>query len=219
MPFRTISINAFAVGLCSLIPLPFVDEWVRKHMMKGAYLAVSDQLNVNLEANELEILARSNDNLVLGCLHGVFLWPIKKLFKTVFFFLLIKDCADWAAEAAIRGAMVRKAIGRGVLPGKHAEVRGAMDRVWKEFGQSPFSRFLLRKPDRLVPWGQPRKWFHRLVARLVRHGSGAAVLEAFENELALIESGRPLALPDHQAAPDPALTPAGMPQAVEVSKT
>ncbi len=190
MPFRTISINALAVGLCSLIPLPFVDEWVRKHMMKGGYLAIGDQLGVTLEPTALETLARSHQSMVWGCVNGVVIWPVKKLFKTIFFVLLIKDAGDWAAEAALRGAMLRKAIGRGLLPTQPEAVREAMELAWKEKGRSPLRPLLMRKPDAPLNWKTSNRWPHRLVARLAQHAGGVEVLEAFHERMGDIERGK-----------------------------
>lgn len=196
MPYPTISQNALLVGLCPLIPIPVVDELLRKVMMKGAYLSIGEQLGRPLDPETVEVLAEFRGNWVLGCLGAVVWWPIKKLLKTVFYVFTVKECLDWVAEAAVRGAMVRDAIARGMLPEKVEGVRRAMDLAWEAHGGSPVTRFLLRRDSPELEWGEGTA-LTPAVGGLARRGAAALVMKRFHEILDLVEAGTatPPALP------------------------
>jgi len=181
MPFKTISQHAIAVGLCSLIPVPFVDELLKRTMMRGLYSSVAKQCDAALDSKELDVLTESRESLVKGCLIAGIWWPIRKLFRTALYFLTVKDSLDWAAEAAVRGAMVRLAVQRGALPGRAGAVRDQMEIAYKAHCGSPVVRFLLRRKDPSPAWGGDL--LSKGVGFLARFGSGGPAIEAFESQV------------------------------------
>lgn len=177
LPRASISQNALVAGLCPLVPLPILDEMLRKSVMKATYVAIGRQLGQPLDEPAAEALADPGNIALVGCLIAGLWWPIRKLLKTFFYFLTVKECLDWAAEAAVRAEMVRVAFARGLLPDHASEVRQAMDRAWDRHGASPVVSFLLRRSVDVVPW--PGTGLAPLIGLLARQGGGAAVLAHF----------------------------------------
>ena len=104
-----IASTAFLVGLTPFIPLPFLDDLVRTRLLRRSFRLVAASEGLTLQKAGLRWLAADRPGCVFSCLTPALVWPITKLFKTVFYFLTIKECMDWMAEAAIRAEMVRRA--------------------------------------------------------------------------------------------------------------
>ncbi len=183
MARQALSVNAIFVGLCALVPIPFLDDLLRKLMMRGAYQAIAEHQAKTLPEPALNELTRGDRIRVLGCLVGVVWYGIKKLSKKILYFLAVKDALDWAAEAAVRGEMVRLALARGALPDQHERVRAAMDKAWKEHGGSPVTRTLMRYRSDDLDWSSQDGAVVPVVAGLARRGAGARVINAFLAEL------------------------------------
>ncbi len=179
---RTISVNALFVGLCALIPIPFLDDVLRRVLMRGAYQAIAEQEGAPLSAEALTTLSRAEPLRLLGCVGGLLWYPIKKISKKILYFFAIKDALDWTAEAAVRGELVRLAVSRGDLPGRAEAVRAAMDAAWEAEGGSPVTRsLLLRRHGDLADADEPG--FLPGVGSLARRGAGAQVVAAFVQAL------------------------------------
>ena len=145
-------------------------------------------------------LSRRRSNLLVGCLLAVFWWPVKKLFRTMIFFLLVKDAIDWATDAAVRTAMVRRALERDVLPGDADAVWVPLDRCSDAHVASPVIRALLDPLPPPEPWRGGGSGLDGLLAWLVRWGRGHAALVAFDEAL----TGR---VPDRIPASSPPALP------------
>ena len=175
---------AVLVGAAALIPLPFVDELVRRFLLKMCFEELAVTAGRPLESGQGWALARQRSNLVLGCLIAVFWWPIKKIFRMMLFVLIAKDVIDWAADAVIRAALVRRALERGALPGDTAAVWSALDKAADDHFKSPAIRVLL---DAKSP--PPEAWMaeggstEAMFAWLARWGRGHAALLAFDASL------------------------------------
>ncbi|MCB9758693.1 MAG: hypothetical protein H6739_02540 [Alphaproteobacteria bacterium] len=178
-------------GLCPLIPLPFVDEWVLRRVRAALFVELLQAQGVSEAGANADTLSEDTRAFFPGCLWGAFLYPIRKLFRTVLFFLLIKDCLDQATETLHRGQMVLLAAERGLLPAHTAEVRAHMDQACRDQSISPINRFLLRKqrpalPDRLH--GERLDPLSGLAAWLQAEGGGGIVIPAFDALLDTIET-------------------------------
>lgn len=181
-----LSKHAILCGLCSLIPLPWVDEWAERKARRKLYRDLADARGVALPDEEIEVLVEDRSNLLLGCLLMAIVWPIKKLFRTVFYFLTLKDVVDGVALAGHRAAMLDAAMRRGLLPGKPEEVRAEMDAVLARYRWSPVSRLALggEKPD--APWPGPElpvQGGTEAVGWLFRTGGGGVMLADFAARL------------------------------------
>ncbi|MCB9778051.1 MAG: hypothetical protein H6742_05770 [Alphaproteobacteria bacterium] len=184
MPRQQISINAVFVGVAALIPVPILDDIVRRAMMRGLYQAIGAQRGVPLDDASLDLLTKSKGFSVLGCLLGPVWYLVKKISKKILFFLAVKDALDWAAEAAIRGELVLVAIDQGALPGDAQRVRDAMDLAWKKAGGSPVTRAVTFRDSPEMDWKADEGGAVPLVHHLARRGAGAQVVARFREELA-----------------------------------
>ena len=192
MLHATISQNAMVAGLCPLVPLPILDEMLRRSVMRATYLAVGRDLGRRLDEATAERLASDGSLAVAGCLVASLWWPVRKLLKTFFYFLTVKECLDWAAEAAVRAEMVRAAVSRGLLHdrvdvSRADEVRKAMDRAWARHGGSPVVSLVLRRSRTELPWSGTG--LSQAIGLLARHSAGATVLAEFERNLDAVAGG------------------------------
>lgn len=112
---RTIFFSVLA-GLCPLIPIPFIDDLalglVRKQLTVSLFSAFELQPS---PAQLAAFLQDEKPNVLVGCLASFVLYPIKKLFKKIFFVLALKDCVDAAAAALHEGILLRHALSSGQL--------------------------------------------------------------------------------------------------------
>lgn len=175
--------RATGVGLAALIPLPFVDEMVRTRLLRSSYRHAASDAGITLGPEVLRALTRAEGSLLWAIVRAVLVWPWKKLFRTVLYFLTVKDVLDWTAEAAMRAEMVHMAAVAGALPERADEVRQQMNAVLERHHISPVTRWLWRaeRPD--MRWPRGSDPLLGTVGTLVRWAGGAVVLGAFEQAL------------------------------------
>lgn len=175
--------NALGVGLAALIPLPFIDEFVRRKLLRDAFRASAADAGVQLEQESLHLLVRDQGSLFVAVLKALLFWPIKKLFRTIIYVLTIKDVLDWTTEAALRAEMVHMAALAGWLPYRAAELRLVMDEVLARHRFSPVSRVLTggERPD--MAWPRGSNPLLGGVGTLVQLGGGGKILAAFAERL------------------------------------
>lgn len=183
MPTPTISRTAVLVGLAALIPVPLIDELIRRFLLKLCFEEQASMMGKPLGPGQAWRLSKQRANLLVGCLLAVFWWPIKKLFRTMLFFLLVKDAIDWATDAAVRSAMVRRALERGVLPGDTEAVWGHIDHCTDTHVKSPVMRVLIDKEAPPEPWKSGDDGVGGLLVWLARWGRGHDALVAFDEAL------------------------------------
>ncbi len=188
--------RALGVGLAALIPLPFIDEIIRKRLLRSSYRHAAADAGVSLSPDTLRALTLGQGSLLWAIAKAILVWPIKKLFKTILYFLTIKDVLDWTTEAALRAEMVHMAAKAGALPAGARQVAAQMDATLERHRFSPVTRWLRgpRRPP--MVWPQGADPLLGGVGTLVALGGGASVLAAFEETL------------KEGSAPVPALVPA-----------
>lgn len=181
--------NAVGVGLAALIPVPLLDEAVRRRLLRSSYTSAAADAGVALDEATVRLLAEDRGSFAVAVLVALFWWPIRKLFRTVLYFLTLKDVLDWTTEAALRAEMVYLAAARGLLPGAAGPVRDAMDEVLGRHRYSPVSRPLLLGERAEIAWpgGVQLTGF---VGRLCWLGGGGHLLERWIARLdALVAQG------------------------------
>ena len=183
MLYPDLSRHALVAGACALVPLPFVDMLFRRVVLRRAYEDISRHHGLELSDPALGALLRERTNLLLGCLVAAIWWPIKKLFRTLIFVLLVKDALDWAAEAAVRGLMVQAAAARGLLPARAEAVSAAMDQCVRAHLGSPVWGIARGRSADPVPWPDTTDAVDLAVRGLACHAGGAAALAAFDEAL------------------------------------
>ncbi|MFZ5475524.1 MAG: hypothetical protein ACOZNI_02010 [Myxococcota bacterium] len=170
-------------GLCALIPLPWVDEWAERNTRRKMYDALAKARGIELDAATLDTLVEDRSSLLVGCLFGVVRWPLKKLFRTFFYFLTIKDVIDGVAHAGLCAAMIDAALDRGALPARAAEVRAEVDLTLARFRWSPVSRLLTGGERPETAWIAAGDALASAVGWLYRHAGGKLVLSDFTARL------------------------------------
>jgi hypothetical protein len=178
-PHAHLAPYALIAALCSLVPLPFLDDIARRQVMRAAYASIAHELGQPQPEAALVALTRSKRSLLVGCFLGILWWPIRKLFRTVVFFLAAKDFVDQAGEAAVRGLLVHRALERQLLPNHAESVREAIDAAWEKAGKSAALR-AYRRPASAPP---EASFLVSLTHRLADGADHASVHEAFEREL------------------------------------
>ena len=160
-----------------------VDELARRYLLSLGFAEQAKLAGRPLPDGAAWKLARRRDNILLGCLLAVFWWPVKKLFRTFFYFLTVKDAVDWAAEATVRGAMVERALERGRLPEDLDQVWTALDRSASEHLSSPVKRLLFRQKSPPPPWGAPPTGVDGVLSYLARYAGAHDAMLAYDSEL------------------------------------
>ncbi len=115
-PSRTsITTSAVLAGVCALSPIPFVDDLVigaiRRHLVGRQFRAYG----MELSWGQKRALTRTRRNLLVGCLLGVIIYPIRKIFRKVFYIFAIKEAVDVASRLLHVGLLVEHALERGCI--------------------------------------------------------------------------------------------------------
>ena len=134
---RTIITHAVLIGLTPLIPVPVVDDLAKSYFQRRMVRSLAAMRGRQLGAEDVDTLAtdRGGGGCLRGCL-TVIVYPIKKIFRKIFFFLELKRAVDLTSGAFHHGYLVDylfaewDALGAGAK--STAEVRDAIDAVCRE---------------------------------------------------------------------------------------
>lgn len=180
---------AFLCGCARLVPLPFVDDWLERRFTRALFQAIAESHGVALSDEALAALTEDRSSLALGCLTLLVVWPLKKLFRTVLYFLTVKDFLDAVTRAAHRATLVDIAFAEGLLPGHAAGVRDTMDTLLDRVRHSPVTRPLYRQERPDLPFPPASDGVTRFVHWLQRHGGGGVLVPQFHARLDTLRSG------------------------------
>jgi hypothetical protein len=175
-----VAFYALLVGLCALVPVPILDGWLARRALRAMYAAIADARGAPLPPESLDRLAEDRESLLVGCAWMAVVWPIKKLFRTVVFFLAAKDVIDGVAAAALRAAMLDAGLAR--AQGDARVVRDLMDATLDRWYHSPVNRFVLRGERPASAWVAPRG-LGVVVGWLYRHAGGGVIVPDFVKRL------------------------------------
>jgi hypothetical protein len=99
-PDRWLLEHAVVVGLTALIPVPLVDDLARDAMRRRLVRAVLAAEGATADEATVEALANEpGRGCLLGCPVAVVVYPLKKLFRKIFFFLEVKRSVDLASTS------------------------------------------------------------------------------------------------------------------------
>lgn len=105
---------AVLVGLTPLIPVPFVDDVAKGYFRRRLVRQLASSNGRALSAEELDALTKEGDGgCVRGCLVAAVVYPLKKVFRKVFYFLEWKRAADLTSQTYHFGYLVDQALRRG----------------------------------------------------------------------------------------------------------
>ena len=111
----SITTSAIMAGICALSPVPFIDDLfigaIRRHAVRRIFRARGKELTWG----QARALTRSNRNVVLGCLLGVVVYPIRKIFRKVFYIFTVKEAVEVATRLLHQGRLVEHALAAGSL--------------------------------------------------------------------------------------------------------
>ena len=131
---RTIITHAVLIGLTPLIPVPVVDDLAKSYFQRRMARSLAALRGRELSAADVETLATDRGGgCLLGCVGTLVIYPLKKIFRKVFYFLEWKRAVDLTSAAYHHGFLLDAALGawdEWGLQGKSAsEVRDAIDAV------------------------------------------------------------------------------------------
>lgn len=176
------------VGLCVLIPLPLVDGWVERRLTRALLLRVARARAVELDHRALRTLTEDRTAFLPGCIQACLLWPIKKLFSTVLFVLLVKQGFDLGALALVRAHMLLQALDHGLLrtaetlEAEAERVRTAMEETLAEVHPSPLGRIARGAYNPAMPAPDPHL-VSRFLHRIHFWSGGGAIAPKFAERL------------------------------------
>jgi hypothetical protein len=92
---RGLVTHAVLVGLTPLIPVPLVDDLVKNYFRKRLVRSLASESGRQLSEEELDALAAESERGCLtGCLLTALVYPLKSVFRKLFYFLEWKRAAD-----------------------------------------------------------------------------------------------------------------------------
>ena len=140
---RTIITHAVLAGLTPLIPVPLVDDLAKNYIQRRMVRHLAASYRRDLSAEDLDALTREpGGGCLRGCLVGAIVYPLKKIFRKVFFFLEWKRAADLTSRVYHEGYLYELALREGWLGGgaaasSAAETRAAVEAVLRETSVKP----------------------------------------------------------------------------------
>jgi hypothetical protein len=108
---RGLVTHAVLVGLTPLIPVPLLDDLVKNYFRRRMVRSLAASAGRTLDEKELDALASERERGCLtGCLFAVLVYPVKAIFRKVFYFLEIKRAVDLASRTYHFGYVISYAL-------------------------------------------------------------------------------------------------------------
>lgn len=150
---RIVAAYSALAGLCPLIPLPYVDDFLIRRVTRRMHGALYDAHGLSLTGSGERVLTEAPSAWMRGAATSLALFPVRKLLRKVVYLLAIRDCADVASSVFHDGWLVARLLEQNDRGSKHGrsledtrylqKVRKAMLRTYKEVDPAPFKRALL----------------------------------------------------------------------------
>lgn len=145
---RPVLFYSLLAGLCPLLPVPFLDDvlvgWIRRMMVTELF----ETYGIKPTSQHRKTLTARKTNRLVGCLKMVIVYPVKKIFRKVFYFLAIKEAVDVASSVLHEGFLIRAAIVGGQLSACETEslerVRDAIAATLDDVDTSPITGAIRR---------------------------------------------------------------------------
>jgi len=108
---RGLVTHAVLVGLTPLIPVPLLDDVVKNYFRRRMVRGLAASAGRALSEEELDALASERERGCLtGCLFTVLVYPLKAIFRKVFYFLEIKRAVDLTSRTYHFGYVISYAL-------------------------------------------------------------------------------------------------------------
>ena len=152
---KRVAFHAVAAGLTPLIPVPFLDDYALRQVREQAVRDQLQEKGLKAPDKAVELLAGSNEARTLGgrlvsYLKAVALFPVRKVFRKVFFVLWVKDCVDLTSATLHHDYLLHHALERGDLDATSLQgdaprkVQDAIVAACKEVDARPINQALRR---------------------------------------------------------------------------
>lgn len=110
---RVLVLHAVLTGLTPLIPVPLVDDLVKNYFRKRLVRSLAAGAGRALTEEELNALASEPEGGCLrGCAGAVLVYPLKAIFRKIFYFLEWKRAADLTSRTYHFGYLIGHALRR-----------------------------------------------------------------------------------------------------------
>jgi hypothetical protein len=112
---RTVMLYSVLAGLCKLIPIPFLDDFVLALVSRRMIRVLLAQGGLSTSEASVQRLTRERTGCPLGCLYTLIFAPLKKIVRSLVFVFAFRDCVDLASRWLHRGYLVASSVERGLL--------------------------------------------------------------------------------------------------------
>jgi hypothetical protein len=132
---RSIITHAVFVGLTPLIPIPLVDDVVKNYFQRRMVRQLSASRGRTLSAADAAALVEERgDGCLKGCMWQALVYPLKKIFRKIFFFLEWKRAVDLTSRTYHQGYLLDYVLREGWLgepppAGSAARIGAAIEEV------------------------------------------------------------------------------------------
>ncbi|MEM9595076.1 MAG: hypothetical protein AAGD06_12465 [Acidobacteriota bacterium] len=156
--------HSLLTGLCPLIPLPLLDDWVLGLVRRRQVRVLMRERQLELADDEIEVLASGYSPVTAsgcftGCVKTAFVAPVRfvfqkilrKLLRKFLVIFMVKDCVDAFSATFHEAYLLRHALLRGALGEPDAggpprfqrtvDLRRAIEEVRDEVDHRPVERW------------------------------------------------------------------------------
>lgn len=185
------------VGLSPLVPVPFVDDWLVNYFRRRLVRSLASSHGQQFSDESVSLLAdeKGSKGCLLGCLSMVILYPIKKIFRKVFYFLEWKRAVDLTSHTYHFGYLLNFALRDGFLKSDTNNleaVRAVLDDVCNDTSIKPIESVVagtFRQTKSLIFSGVEilEKAFRNLKGKPTQDDVGVAVESVEEEEKEKLE--------------------------------
>lgn len=142
---KLVAAHSVLVGITPIIPIPLLDDLVKTYFQRRMVRKIAAEYGVSLDNKAVPILADDASNgCIKGCLSMIFIYPFKKIFRKIFFFLEWKRAISTVSSSYHQGILLSMAFEDQVYANTAnidaQKVREAMDATCKEVGVDPINR-------------------------------------------------------------------------------
>jgi hypothetical protein len=193
----TILTYSVLVGLSPLVPVPFVDDWLMNYFRRRLVRSLASTHGQKFNDESVSLLADDNEKkgCLVGCLSMVILYPLKKIFRKVFYFLEWKRAVDLTSHTYHFGYLLNFALRDGFLKSDTnnlSAVRAILDDVCNDTPIKPVESVVagtFRQTKSLIFSGVEilEKAFRNLKGKPTQDDVGVAVESIVEEEKEKLE--------------------------------
>ncbi len=144
---RRIVFYSLLTGLCPLIPLPLLDDFVRDVLRRRLARDLAAKAGFALHAMEIALLSGTLRSAHQGCLRRLLLGGVfkvlKRLIRKLVIVFMVKDCVETVACTFYDAYLLRHGLARGaaVKPGPLA-LRAALDEALADANTQPVEKLV-----------------------------------------------------------------------------